>query len=174
MKTGAAEMTRQGETSSPTYGIELHKHRFAAWAASRAASVKNCRFSVEDGRELLEECGFNESFSRPEQLPEPRAIDEEHRKWRADIVGAAKSRERPFTHGVAATLANIYLKSRFVCGGHHDHERVQSLHPPIDAVLLEPTHNARFQALMDRFMPGWQFHRELLNRLPIRREDWDY
>ena len=33
--------------------------------------------------------------------------------------------------------------------------------------LLEPTHNARFVALMDRFMPKWQFHRQTLNRLPV-------
>ena len=36
--------------------------------------------------------------------------------------------------------------------------------------LLEPTHNAHFVALMDRFMPLWQFHRRVLNRLPVRRE----
>ncbi|MFY9825021.1 MAG: SprT family zinc-dependent metalloprotease [Thermoanaerobaculia bacterium] len=40
--------------------------------------------------------------------------------------------------------------------------------------LLEPTHNARFLALMDRFMPNWQFHREELNRLPVRQETWSY
>lgn len=40
--------------------------------------------------------------------------------------------------------------------------------------LLEPTHNARFVALMDRFMPKWQFHRDLLNSLPLRRETWSY
>jgi hypothetical protein len=40
--------------------------------------------------------------------------------------------------------------------------------------LLEPTHNARFVALMDRFMPKWQFHRQMLNRLPVRREKWSY
>lgn len=40
--------------------------------------------------------------------------------------------------------------------------------------LLEPTHNARFVALMDRFMPKWQFHRHVLNRLPVRREKWSY
>ena len=40
--------------------------------------------------------------------------------------------------------------------------------------LLEPTHNARFVALMDRFMPNWQFHRQVLNRLPVRREKWGY
>jgi len=42
------------------------------------------------------------------------------------------------------------------------------------AHVLEPTHNARFVALMDRFMPKWQFYREVLNRLPVRRETWSY
>jgi predicted metal-dependent hydrolase len=40
--------------------------------------------------------------------------------------------------------------------------------------LLEPTHNARFVALMGEFMPKWQFHRQVLNRLPVRRETWSY
>jgi predicted metal-dependent hydrolase len=40
--------------------------------------------------------------------------------------------------------------------------------------LLEPTHNARFVALMDRFIPSWQHHRQALNRLPVRHEEWRY
>ena len=40
--------------------------------------------------------------------------------------------------------------------------------------LLEPTHNARFVSLMDRFMLNWQQHRKVLNRLPVRREEWTY
>ena len=40
--------------------------------------------------------------------------------------------------------------------------------------LLEPTHNAHFVALMDRFMAKWQFHRQVLNRLPVRGETWSY
>lgn len=40
--------------------------------------------------------------------------------------------------------------------------------------LLEPTHSARFVALMDRFMPQWRFRREQLNRLPVRHEEWVY
>jgi hypothetical protein len=129
-------MTRQ-ETLSQTYGIELHQHRFAAWAACRGASVNKCRFSVEQGRAILEQCDFTTNFSRPEQLPEPEAVDETHRQWRAAIIRAAKSRKLLFTHGVAAKLVNIYLKSRFVCAGHHAHERVRNLHPPIDSVLLK-------------------------------------
>jgi len=42
------------------------------------------------------------------------------------------------------------------------------------AHLLEPTHNRRFVALMDQFMPNWQLCRAELNRLPVRHEDWVY
>lgn len=42
------------------------------------------------------------------------------------------------------------------------------------AHLLEPTHNSRFIALMDSFIPNWRFYRTVLNRLPIRHENWDY
>jgi predicted metal-dependent hydrolase len=40
--------------------------------------------------------------------------------------------------------------------------------------VLEPTHNACFVALMDQFMPQWQFYRDQLNRLPVSHEDWAY
>ena len=40
--------------------------------------------------------------------------------------------------------------------------------------LLEPTHNARFIALMDQFMPKWKSCRQVLNRLPVRHESWAY
>jgi predicted metal-dependent hydrolase len=38
--------------------------------------------------------------------------------------------------------------------------------------LLEPTHNRRFTAYMDSFLPGWQSQRDALNRLPVRHEQW--
>jgi len=40
--------------------------------------------------------------------------------------------------------------------------------------LLEPTHNSRFIALMNHFMPRWQNQRDALNRLPVRHEHWSY
>jgi hypothetical protein len=42
------------------------------------------------------------------------------------------------------------------------------------AHLLEPTHNAHFIALMDRFMPSWRHRRDQLNQLPVRHEEWAY
>jgi len=40
--------------------------------------------------------------------------------------------------------------------------------------LRAPKHDAHFLALMDRFIPGWRHHREQLNRLPVRHEEWRY
>ncbi|HDZ79353.1 MAG TPA: M48 family peptidase [Gammaproteobacteria bacterium] len=40
--------------------------------------------------------------------------------------------------------------------------------------LHEPSHNSRFIALMDRFMPKWRLYRDELNTLPVRHEDWQY
>jgi hypothetical protein len=120
-----------------SYTIDHHKHRFAAWAASLAASKgKEFRFPVEFGRVLLERCGFAE-ISEPEQLPTAELIDANHRQWRSNVVEAAKAQGKSLTHGIAAKLINVYLKSRFVCGGYHAHERVRNLHPPIDSVLLK-------------------------------------
>lgn len=42
------------------------------------------------------------------------------------------------------------------------------------AHLLEATHNHRFIALMDKFMPHWRNHRDELNRLPVSHQDWLY
>jgi predicted metal-dependent hydrolase len=42
------------------------------------------------------------------------------------------------------------------------------------AHIIEPTHNSRFIDLMDRLMPNWRFYRQLLNRLPVRHEHWQY
>ncbi len=42
------------------------------------------------------------------------------------------------------------------------------------AHLIEPTHNTRFVALMDKFLPNWQLRREQLNLLPVRHAEWGY
>ncbi len=40
--------------------------------------------------------------------------------------------------------------------------------------LLEKSHNSRFIALMDHFLPKWHSYRETLNALPIKHEHWEY
>ena len=40
--------------------------------------------------------------------------------------------------------------------------------------LLERHHNERFKEHMDRFMPNWRERRDLLKRLPLAHQDWEY
>ncbi len=119
------------------YSIEEHKHRFAAWAAGRAANVKGCRFKVEQGKLILEGASLHVIASTIDNLPQPNDFDRQHREWRNDIIQAAQRYQLAFTHGVAAKLINIYLKSIFICGGNHEDPRVKAIHPPIDRVLLD-------------------------------------
>lgn len=42
------------------------------------------------------------------------------------------------------------------------------------AHLIESTHNARFIALMDNFIPHWRQIKDELNRLPVRHEEWEH
>ena len=41
------------------------------------------------------------------------------------------------------------------------------------AHLLEPSHNARFKAIMNQFMPSWKQIREELNRTPLGHGAWE-
>jgi predicted metal-dependent hydrolase len=40
--------------------------------------------------------------------------------------------------------------------------------------LLERNHKDRFISLMNELMPKWRFHKEELNRSPLRHENWSY
>lgn len=40
--------------------------------------------------------------------------------------------------------------------------------------LIEASHNTRFQALMDLFLPQWRELKARLNELPVRHEEWRY
>lgn len=115
---------------SEKYSIQEHQHRYAAWAASRGASTKNCRFTVEKGKQLLESCGFDQDF----RLPPASQFDEAHREWRQAMK--RKIKRKSFTHGVAAKLINLYLKARFVHAGMENTPQVRAIHPPIDSLLL--------------------------------------
>ncbi|MFO1017620.1 MAG: hypothetical protein U1E03_08495 [Hyphomonadaceae bacterium] len=118
------------------YDINQHNHRFAAWSAARAASVKEARFDVKTGRRALEDVGLEVALCAPQQLPHHTAVDEWHREKRGAVITAFARVGIGCTHGVAAKLINVYLKARFVCGGHAAHPSVDALHPPIDELLL--------------------------------------
>jgi hypothetical protein len=129
----------QGEIVS--YSIEEHKHRFAAWAAGRAATVNKCRFKVEAAKNILEMSGMKEIAGNIDNLPQPEDFDVFHERWREKVILVADDLKLTFTHGVAAKLINVYLKSIYVCGENHAEPKVRAIHPPIDSVLLDDLYN---------------------------------
>ena len=40
--------------------------------------------------------------------------------------------------------------------------------------LLERHHTDHVRAHMDKFMPHWRIHRDVLNQAPLAHEDWNY
>jgi hypothetical protein len=126
------------------YSLSEHMHRFGAWAASRAASVVGCRFSVQQGKQLLEGTGLLRMALTPDALPEPESFTEEHRGWRSCMIELAASEGLVLTHGVSAKLINVYLKATVLAMGQADHPKLAALHPPIDALLLDSLRRANF------------------------------
>ncbi len=120
------------------YSIEEHKHRFSSWAASRGASTSpNCRFTVEVGKRILENSSLRRVINSVENLPKRIDFDKQHRIWRNEIINIAKNYNIIFTHGVAAKLVNLYLKSIFISAEDISNDKIKAIHPPIDSILLE-------------------------------------
>jgi hypothetical protein len=101
-------------------------------------------------------------------------MDAEHKLWRLKLVELALAKKRALTHGVAAKLINCYLKSRFVCAGHHENAKVAALHPPIDRLLLKGLAGTNFggdrEFWRDKNAIGWtriesEDYEELIARL---------
>ena len=138
-----------------SYDIKEHKHRYAAWAASRASSVKGCRFKVRQGEMIIRHLKLHNLIDCPEKLPKPGEgeFNSFHRDLREKAISKFKEEEPGlnFTHGVAAKLINIYMKTIFICGGYPEHPKTKSIHPPIDALLLK----ALYQKNIGGFKEEW-------------------
>jgi hypothetical protein len=103
--------------------IEEHRHRFAVWAAARAASRRMKNFKVELASELIECASLKGKIGDPELLPSPSEVDASHAERREMMIQRAKTRAE-ISHGRAAKLINVYPKAAFVCGGYHEHLRI--------------------------------------------------
>jgi len=115
------------------YGIHQHQHRFAAWAAARAASTTNRRFAVSVGESWLVAVGLHAGL-QIEQLPETaEAFDVWHRNLRGALIRAS---DGALSHGQAAKLLNCYLKARFITSFSTGLPAASVAHPPIDRLLL--------------------------------------
>ncbi len=127
-------------TSAEAYSLEDHHHRFAAWAAARAAQRGLAGGSHALLVAAIEVCGVAEILRNRADLDPgwtAQKFDRAHTAWRRSIVDHLhRNGVKSATFGRAAKLIAIYLKSTVVLSGGHDTALGRVLHPPIDAVLL--------------------------------------
>ncbi len=120
------------------YSLDEHRHRFAAWAAARAA--QRAFASVPELISALEASGLPERLRSAEWQNWPasaEAFDQFHRETCRRIVGHLLPAHPDAGYGRAAKLVAIYIKALVVCGGHAEHPLASVAHPPIDRILLQ-------------------------------------
>jgi len=131
-----------------------HRHRFAVWAAARAAQRAFAR--VEVLRDALEQTDIRQFVAdRGSLVTTGEEFDPLHSKWCNAIVGHLSRQGVPnATYGRAAKLVAVYLKSMIVLGEHAASSLARVAHPPIDRILLrtmatsaevESRHKARWR-----------------------------
>jgi hypothetical protein len=123
--------------SDRDYDLFRHRHNFAVWAAARAA--QRGFTSVAKLKDALECCGIREFVRTQARTPIiATRYDAYHRTWCRRIVRRLRATGvARVSHGRAAKLIAVYLKTMVVTalGGKTALARVA--HPPIDRILLQ-------------------------------------
>lgn len=119
------------------YGLLEHRHRFAVWAAARAA--QRAFTSVVNLREALESTEIQTFLEQPESLQTSQeSYERNHRNWCNQIVEFLENRSiANVTFGRAAKLVAVYVKTMIVISSHAHTNLATNAHPPIDSVLLK-------------------------------------
>lgn len=113
-----------------------HRHRFATWAAARAAQRGFLKSAIL--YEAIEHSGVKDTLESGDWPKSAAAVDAKHRLWCGRMIqfwrtkGVAKG-----TYGRAAKLLNVYLKCMLVVGPHLRTPFARLAHPPIDRILLK-------------------------------------
>lgn len=118
------------------YEINEHRHRFAVWAAARAAQRGFA--DVNTLRKALERCGVVEFVETANfDDVDDKRFDTLHRQWCSAIVDSlVKAGVAHVTYGRATKLIGMYLKSMVVLGPGSGTALARTVHPPVDGILL--------------------------------------
>jgi len=119
------------------YDLSEHRHRFAVWAAARAA--QRGFTTIKNLRNALESTNIRGVLAEPETLQcSAKQFDTLHRQWCSDICADLRNRQvSQATYGRAAKLVAVYLKATVITGASWDTPFASSAHPPIDRILLQ-------------------------------------
>ncbi|TVQ30178.1 MAG: hypothetical protein EA376_13895 [Phycisphaeraceae bacterium] len=119
------------------YTLFEHRHRFAIWAAARAA--QRGFTSVRVLRDALESTDIAAFLRDPASLEtDQAAFDGRYRGWCIAALGFLENAGvANSTFGRVAKLVAVYLKSMVITGPHAESRLAGVIHPPIDAILLK-------------------------------------
>ena len=120
------------------YDLEEHRHRFAYWAAARAAFIHPEKgLTVSVAKDALEK-SLRAIALDPDSWPtKASVVDNELKKWTTEVHTSLSQVSPGVKYGRAAKLVAVYLKDMVVTGPLADHDFAKLLHPPIDKNLLE-------------------------------------
>ncbi len=120
-----------------TYDLPEHAHRFAVWAAARAAQRGLKDFSITRIRAAIEVSGIREIVADQSRWPTTAAeVDALHRRWaRLMLRRFEQDGLKQVTYGRCALLIAVYLKTSVVLP-RPEHPFAALAHPPIDRKVL--------------------------------------
>ena len=121
------------------YDLAEHRHRFAVWAAARAA--QRGFTTVRNLRDALQATDIRAVLASPSTFEySATQCDELHRRWCLSICASLADRglsKEKATYGRAAKLVAVYFKAIVMMGEQWDSRFARNMHPPIDRVLLQ-------------------------------------
>lgn len=112
-----------------------HRHRFAVWAAARAA--QRGFTTVVNLKDALERCGIHDFLRDSNSLRTNQdKFEEWHQKWCSNVVNFLRRRKvKSTSYGRSAKLIAVYLKTMVVIGPGWKSNLARVAHPPIDRVF---------------------------------------
>src|SRR6267378_6419581 len=101
------------------YAIQTHRHRFALWAAARAAQRGLSGGRNEVLADALEASGIQKVVDDGERVwpTSSAAYLEMHDGWCSKLTAFLQKRKIALSYGRAAKLIAVYLKTTVVLGG---------------------------------------------------------
>lgn len=120
-----------------SYGFEEHSHRYAVWAAHRAAFRGHKGAKAENISGWFRKVEYSDKSHLLKLSVDQKTFDQAHRRWRQEMITKSEAQDGvdALSHGRAAKAINIYLKTRYVltdpcC------RAAFVIHPPVDRLFL--------------------------------------